>query len=256
MLPEEIRRWLTTKSGHINEPHPTRETRGLKALFHLELGGRLVRPKDLELVRLGSEYGGWHVVRGDLVKGSVAVCVGAGEDITFDTALARQFGMRIVEVDPTPRAIAHVKATLADKANADIADQFVLEKSALGSEDGIVDLFFPTNPEHVSLSVIQTAGRTEKISVRMITLDSLFEKYRIAECCVLKMDIEGAEAMVVPLISSSRHKISQLCIEFDMVPLGGTMAGLRQALKCINHLTRNGYAVRAFEGWNVLFRRE
>lgn len=40
-----------------------------------------------DLVRLGSDYGGWWVPAGDVKPDVVAYCAGAGEDITFDLAL-------------------------------------------------------------------------------------------------------------------------------------------------------------------------
>jgi FkbM family methyltransferase len=39
---------------------------------------------------------------------SLILCVGAGEDILHDVALAAETGARVHVVDPTPRAVAHV----------------------------------------------------------------------------------------------------------------------------------------------------
>lgn len=72
-----------------------------------------IHPRE-DLVRLGSDYGGWIVPYTLLDRSSVCYCAGAGEDITFDLALAERFGCEIHVFDPTPRAVAHVERVAVD----------------------------------------------------------------------------------------------------------------------------------------------
>src|SRR5690349_20031148 len=59
-----------------------------------------------KLLRLGSQYGGW-LIPADLRLGdtSVSYLAGAGEDISFDCALASKFHCQVRIFDPTPRAV-------------------------------------------------------------------------------------------------------------------------------------------------------
>lgn len=66
----------------------------------------------LPLARFGTQYGGWWCSPGMLGPRQVALCAGAGEDVSFDVALNVKFGIRVLCADPTPRAIAHVAGLL------------------------------------------------------------------------------------------------------------------------------------------------
>src|SRR3990167_849454 len=67
---------------------------------------QLLAPYDL--MRLGTQYGGWIIPKNHTLTGdSICYLAGAGEDISFDCALAKQFGCNVRIVDPTPRAIRH-----------------------------------------------------------------------------------------------------------------------------------------------------
>src|SRR5215510_3727340 len=71
---------------------------------------RFITETDVLLKRLGTRYGGWTFVPSvELRTGGLVISCGAGEDISFDIELARQFDCQIVIVDPTPRAINHYK---------------------------------------------------------------------------------------------------------------------------------------------------
>jgi|GEM_PF-3769805 len=63
----------------------------------------------LPLIRPGTGYGGWIIPENFLHKTSVVYLVGAGEDVSFDADVARQYGCRVHIVDPTPRAVEHVR---------------------------------------------------------------------------------------------------------------------------------------------------
>ena len=63
-----------------------------------------------DLVKLGTEYGGWYVPTSLIEKGTICYCVGAGEDISFDIDLIRNFRSEIFVFDPTPRSISHIES--------------------------------------------------------------------------------------------------------------------------------------------------
>ena len=66
-----------------------------------------------ELLRLGSQYGGWVLVPNESLKGATILSCGLGEDASFDVKIAKFYQARVVIVDPTPRAIEHFNAVMS-----------------------------------------------------------------------------------------------------------------------------------------------
>ena len=107
----------------------------------------------IALVRLGSEYGGWWVPRDCLAPGTVAYCVGAGEDITFDLAL-HEAGCVVRVFDPTPRAISYVEARMPN------SDHFTFRPVGLWRENTELRFYAPATAGFVSHSVVNLYGTT------------------------------------------------------------------------------------------------
>lgn len=115
----------------------------------------LLRPVGrADLVRIGSEYGGWWIPKDLAAPGTVAYCAGAGEDITFDLALVER-GCQVTTFDPTPRAIAHVEA------NAPSGNDFRFVPVGWWNEDTILRFYAPRIPQHVSHSAVNLQGTTD-----------------------------------------------------------------------------------------------
>lgn len=191
------------------------------------------------LIELGTDYGGWIIATSSQALKGTAICCGAGEDISFDAALANRFGLQVVVVDPTPRSIAHVEAVLA-RTGEPAAEEFVtgghqpvgaydlsqvepgqikLHKSALWTASENLRFFSPPNPSHVSHSISNWQNNyrsdTPFIEVEANTYGDILNAHGIDEVCILKLDIEGAELEVLPEILKSSVKPKQLLIEFD-----------------------------------------
>jgi hypothetical protein len=58
-------------------------------------------------LRLGTAYGGWTIPKNLLTEHSVRYCVGCGENISFDLALAEKYSCEGFGFDPTRRSIAY-----------------------------------------------------------------------------------------------------------------------------------------------------
>lgn len=63
------------------------------------------------LTLFGTNYGGFYYPEDlpYLNENSVIYCIGAGEDITHDVILSHRLKCPVHIIDPTPRAIEHVK---------------------------------------------------------------------------------------------------------------------------------------------------
>jgi FkbM family methyltransferase len=193
----------------------------------------LRRAPDLQLVRIGTDYGGWYCLRALLGPNRTAMCCGAGEDISFDVALNATWGMRIICADPTPRAIRHVESLLA--ANRDgrrmsieegpssyemtgfREDDFIFAACAVWSSDGVLDLYAPKDESYVSYSALNLQHTSEMIQVRASTVGSLLRNFGVTRLALLKLDIEGAEYEVLRSILSAGILPDQLLVEFDQI---------------------------------------
>ena len=68
----------------------------------------LSKMRDGAISYLGTTYGGYAVPT-NLLKGSTGLSFGAGEDISFETAIAKELAATVHIYDPTPRAIEHCR---------------------------------------------------------------------------------------------------------------------------------------------------
>jgi FkbM family methyltransferase len=192
-----------------------------------------------DVVRLGSEYGGWWVPRSILRDRGVAYCVGAGEDITFDLALLER-GFVVRTFDPTPRAVDHVRAlAIRDRS-------FSFLPVALWSEDATLTLYAPRDPTHVSHSALNLQHTTASVDVAAVSLATAMRTCGDVYVDLLKLDIEGAEVAVVPSIAAMPAPPRVLCIEFD------APRPYRRLARLVASLRSRGYQTVRCEGRNVL----
>jgi FkbM family methyltransferase len=196
-----------------------------------------------ELVRLGSRYGGWWVPRSVLTPGSVAYCAGAGEDVTFDLALLGH-GVRVTTFDPTPRSVTYVNSLQIED------ERFRFVPVGWWNDDTEIDVFAPRDPAHVSYSALDLQRTGQSITVPVRRVATLAHDLGDATLDVIKMDIEGAEMIVIPDILSGGPLPRVLCVEFDKI------RPLRDVISLIRKITATGLRPVRSEGRNLTFARE
>jgi len=242
--------------GPVRNVMPTRTARSVlvqpiqlaKRIFrsaHFMLMAKLANikleksPHSFKLLRLGSTYGGWTFVDTPGLRNSTVVCCGLGEDASFDVEFATRFAATVIQVDPTPRAIAHWQAlskNLGSKSTTsyvhgghqpigayDLSDivpgQLRLYPKALWNETKTLRFFSPPNATHVSHSIInfQNGYRsdTAAIDVEAVTIDTVLADHSITSLDLLKIDIEGAEIEVIQDMLKRGIFPKQLLVEYD-----------------------------------------
>ena len=194
-----------------------------------------------ELVRLGTAYGGWSFLDRHDLRNSTILSLGAGEDISFDVEFATRYDAKIVIVDPTPRAIEHirkVRARIGLPASrehtkdgdqppesydlSDITDEQILFiEKAVWKKSGSVKFFKPNNEKSVSHSIVNfkndynTSSQFPHILVPAMTIEEILSVTNMPTPPLLKMDIEGAELDVLPHMFKRKIFPGQLLVEFD-----------------------------------------
>lgn len=226
-----------------------------------------------KLLRLGTTYGGWIIPANYAIsEGSVCYSAGAGEDISFDCALAERYRCLVRIIDPTPRAIQHfinlgtaltagqrfpVNNSNLDYYSITTADYGKLNLLPYGLSDQDIELrfFMPNNPAYVSCSTVNLYKTEEYFTAQCYRLQSLMEQMGDTSIDILKMDIEGGEYAVIKDLITTKLLPRLLLIEFDEAhtPLDGN-AGIR-IREHISMLTRAGMHCVAIEGSNATFVR-
>jgi len=223
------------------------------------------------MVTVGSQYGGWSVPKASLKKGATAICVGAGEDITFDISLNGEYQMDVFVVDPTPRAIRHVEGIL-DAARAgktfsvnnsateryDLAQfderRFHLCAVALWTYDGVVEFYPPENERHVSHSIVNLQKATRApLRVPCRTFETLARDCRIDRVEILKIDIEGAEYEVLRNLMRSKLRPRIICVEYDEYHHPQDDLWFDRVKQSIDLLEHTGYQLTRKESCNFTF---
>ncbi len=212
----------------------------------------------IELKRLGSYYGGWTIPVNLLHENSICYCVGAGEDITFDIELIRNFGCNVYCIDPTPRAIEHITALknslttgeriVTTPANIPyniteaILKKFTFLPVGLWSENKIMKFYSPKNPQHVSHSIINLQQTDDFFEAPCKRLSSLMKELGHSTIDLLKLDIEGAEGVILKNIIEDKLNISCICVEFDEAK-HGSLSVKQRVEQQIKTLEQYGYTI-------------
>ncbi len=225
----------------------------------------------MELVRLGTQYGGWVIPHGAVHAASVVWCAGAGEDISFDLALIARYGCRVHCIDPTPRAIAHVEA-LAQKAgrgeamaingkaehtygcvSTEVLERLQFHPIGLWDRDDTLRFFAPRRRDHVSHSAVNLQGTSTYFEAPCRSPRSLMQELQQERIDLLKLDIEGAEHAVLDHLLDERIFPTVLCVEFDYAARGNRK---REAVRRLWRLAAEGYRLAWHRAWNVTLVRE
>lgn len=183
---------------------------------------------------LGSESHGYYVPVGLLDAGSICYCVGAGQDITFDTELARIHGCQVLVFDPTPESYEHFEA-VQDAVRRGVplgvvegrpfqyridAERLrLLRFVALGvcETPGIMRFYEPLRKNYLGRSVelFRESGRYLELPVDR--LSRIMAREGHAAIDLLKLEIEGSEYGVIRSLVEDRLDIKAVLVEYDEV---------------------------------------
>lgn len=189
--------------------------------------------RSIPLIRPGTAYGGWIIPADFLNSQSIVYLVGAGEDVSFDLALAEQFGCQVEIIDPTPRSEAHVgvlKENIIAERDTPLstapggryppvrpttAQLIRFHPIGLWSSESKLRFYKPQNEAHVSHSLVNLQKTDQYIEVPVCRLSDLMKKFGHSKIDLLKIDIEGAEYVVLQTILEDKVDVRVLCIEYD-----------------------------------------
>ncbi len=225
-----------------------------------------VTSTNLILKSFGSAYGGWVVAISDSLKASTIISCGLGEDASFDIEMINEFNLRVVFVDPTPRAIEHFEQIINCLGSAKSMEysvggaqeidayelvnlsqsSFKLIPKAIWLDDNPVRFYSPLIEDHVSHSIsnYQNSYSTDTpfIDVEAITVKQIMITESLESIPLIKLDIEGAEIEVISSFLDKGIFPEQILVEFDELS-APSLKARRRIITCHQQLIENGYAL-------------
>lgn len=147
------------------------------------------------------------------------VCVDAGAHVGYFTLLLAKLSApdgRVFSFEPNPENASIVRANV--EANG-LAERVVVEEAAVAEDDGMIELHAtPSGGSSEWSTSAEFAARTgtskhPSVSVRSLRLDRFLDSLNRLD--VIKMDIEGAEGVVLPLLQPQLERFSPtIVLEF------------------------------------------
>ncbi len=175
----------------------------------------------------------------------LAVCAGAGTNISFERELSIQFSNADVYLlDPSPQAIEHVnRQTLPGNLT-------FLEKG-LSGKDEVLRFHKPSQQGIGSLSALNLNPSDEFFDLPVLSVGSVLSEIGADGCEIdyLKFDIEGSEHSVIDNLVETKTFPVQVAFELDQPVPPWKMEGT------VRKLLLNGYSLAKVWGLNLLFIR-
>ena len=136
-----------------------------------------------------------------------------------------------------------------------VEENFTFVACAVWSSDGVLDLFAPKDPAHVSYSAVNLQHTSQIIQVRSNTVGSLLRDCGVARLSLLKLDIEGAEYEVLRSMIGAGILPDQLLVEFDQINQPLTPFFWIELVRTLDALRHAGYRLLHRERANYVFVR-
>jgi FkbM family methyltransferase len=222
--------------------------------------------------RFGTVYGGWNLPEDAAINThSIVYSAGVGEDVSFDLLLQEKYGCQIVLIDPTHRSKTHFEeiqsyfATHKWSFSGDIQrdyfakingctpdfSKFSYLEKGLWSNADILKFYKPTNSKYVSHTLIENMYSREFETVNVDSVKNIMTALGHSHIDLLKMDIEGAEIVVLEQMLADKVYPKYLCVEFDLFLKGRDNEN--KTSQIISKLQTAGYKMVENDGWNCLF---
>lgn len=160
---------------------------------------------------------------------------GIGNDITFDTAAADEFGVPIFMYDPTPGVALLMKEHEAD-------GRFIFRNEGVYSREA--EFKFYTSDKTLNSSLYPIHGKTKHEVVRCRTLAAFMAENGHESIDILKMDVEGvADDVLSQVMDETDIRPKQIITEFEIKGIENPLSYLPKILAVAQKLKDKGYLI-------------
>jgi FkbM family methyltransferase len=177
-----------------------------------------------------------------ITPGSIVYSFGVGDNVDWDLAMIRRFGVTVHAFDPTPASIAWVKQQKLPR-------QFVFHDWGISNFDGALDFYPPRKTGNTHYSQERRTGAAgTPIRGRVNCLITIMRRLGHRHIDVLKLDVEGSEFETIPDLIDSGISVDQLLVEIHYQFRSRSLAaGLKLiaqlkafGMQCI-HVSKRGF---------------
>lgn len=213
------------------------------------------------LIHLGSKSHGYHVPQHFLNNASICYCIGAGEDVSFDTELVINFGCKVFIFDPMPEsknffnklkehASRNQKLVVGNPGSAyeyqiteeQLATITYIEKG-IWDKEMMVKFYEPTRENYASHSILNLQQSDKFIEAPVDRLSNIMKKLNHKSIDLVKIEIEGAEYTVIDTIVEDKIDVKFILVEFDEVFHSQGMAYLKRIKASTDKILNAGYTI-------------
>lgn len=204
-------------------------------------------------------------------ENSIIYSAGVGEDISFDIILQSKYNCHIYLIDPTEKAIKHYDECnkyfnnkhfkFTGNIQNDYYKNIVNEtpnmdkihyiSKGLWNKTDTLKFYKQSNENHVSQSLINGMFSNNYDIVNVDSIKQLMIDNNHTHIDLLKLDIEGAENIVLEQMLDDNIYPKYLCIEFDLLLKKKDKD--KTTLKIINRLLNVGYKILVNDRFNITF---
>lgn len=142
------------------------------------------------------EHGNLKLLQAALRPNTWAFDIGANLGLMSAPLIATEPTLRVVSVEASPRTAGFLDRTITASPHR---DRWTLVPKALGATEGEIEFFAATGSDGI-FDGLRDTGRargTAKVRVPLTTLDTLWRDFGRPAICLVKIDVEGAEADVL-----------------------------------------------------------
>ncbi len=212
------------------------------------------------LVHVGSALHGYHLPENFLTSESICYCIGAGEDISFDTELKVIYDAQVYIFDPTPEGINHFKklkeytgreevltihsgVPFSYRISAEQLELVTFVEIGVWDQNTTLKFFSPQRDDYASHSIYLFKDSPEYIEAPVDRLSNLMTRLGHATVDVVKLEIEGAEYTVIDTIIDDKADVKSILVEFDEVYNANDKAYHFRIKKSCDRLKKAGYVL-------------
>lgn len=213
------------------------------------------------LTYLGSKYHGYWIPEGFLNKSSVCYCVGAGDDISFDTEIKTRYQSQVYIFDPTAASLEHFQLlkelsknnntlpTVSQDANYQYhisfneLEEICFIEEGVWSEKTVLKFFDPELDNYVSHSVYLFKNSKKVIELPVNSIKNFMAQFGHQSIDLVKLEIEGAEYTVIDSILKDKADVKMILVEFDEIFHARGFKHLLRIRQCCNQLKKAGYVL-------------
>jgi FkbM family methyltransferase len=212
------------------------------------------------LIHIGSKYHGYKVPDNFLNRDSICYCVGAGEDISFDTELKIRYDSKIFIFDPMPEGVNYflkLKEYTARgetfgvdgdevfryRISSEQLEEMTYINKGVWDQKTTLKFYAPQLDNYISHSVYLFKDSNDYIEAPVDRLSSFMKQFNHQAVDLVKLEIEGAEYAVIDSIVKDKLDIKMIMVEFDEFFHTSGLGFLLRIKKACDQLKKAGFVL-------------